>query len=85
LFGGAVFKAALDEEIAKPIYHERICLTSNGLDDIEFLFSCADFELLLKEDGCLLVITANDLVNDVFPIARDVLIEETSVIQGLER
>lgn len=80
LLGGAMFKAALDEEITEPIYHERIRLASNRLDYIVFLFSCADFELLLEENGCLLVITADDLVNDVFPITRDVLVEETPVV-----
>lgn len=84
LLGGTMFKAALDEEISESVYHERVRLISNRLDDVEFLFSCADFEFLLEEDGCLLVVTADDLFNYVFPITRDIFVEETPVVQWLE-
>lgn len=43
----------------------------DGLNDLVLLLSSANFELLLQEDRSLLIIVADDLVNDVLPVAGD--------------
>jgi hypothetical protein len=65
----SVFEATLHEEIAKTVNHQCISLSNNGFDNVELLLISANFKLLLKEDGCLLVIIANDFVNNVLPVA----------------
>jgi hypothetical protein len=47
-------------------------LLDYGLYNLILLIRSADLELLLQEDGCLLVIVANNLVNNILPIAIDV-------------
>lgn len=47
LLGRAVLEAALDQEIAEAIDHQRIGLSDNGLDDLVFLLDSAHLELLL--------------------------------------
>jgi hypothetical protein len=74
LFGGAMFKAALDEEVAEAVNHERVGLVNNGLDDLVLLLLGADLELLLQEDGGLLVVAVNDLVDNVLPVAAHVAV-----------
>jgi hypothetical protein len=65
----SVFEAALHEEIAKTVNHQCISLSNNSLDNIKLLLIGANFELLLKEDGSLLIVIANDFVNNVLPVA----------------
>jgi hypothetical protein len=64
----SVFEAALHEEIAKAVNHQRVSLSNNSFDNIELLLIGANFEFLLKEDGSLLIIIANDFVNNVLPV-----------------
>lgn len=85
LLWSAMFEAALNEEVAEAIDHQRVCLINNGADDLKLLLSGADFELLLKEDGSLLVVTAHDLVHDILPVAGDSLVKKATVVHGLER
>lgn len=47
LLGRAVLEAALDQEIAEAIDHQRIGLSDDGLDDLVFLLDGAHLELLL--------------------------------------
>ena len=46
----AVFEAALDEEVAETVGHERKSLRNDGLNDVILLILCAKFELLLEKD-----------------------------------
>jgi hypothetical protein len=69
LLGASVFKTALDEKVAETVDHQRIRLADDRPNDVVFLFSRADFELLLQENGRLLIVVADYLVHDVFPIA----------------
>jgi hypothetical protein len=83
LLGSAMFKAALDEEVAKSVDHQGVCLGHNGLDNLVLLLRGAHLELLLKENRGLLVIVAHNLVDNVLPVAVDIAVEETPVVQGL--
>jgi hypothetical protein len=79
-----VLEATLNEEIAKAIDHERICLIDDSFDDLELLLGSPNFQLLLQEDAGLLVIVANDLVDDVFPIAGNRLVQEATIVHWLK-
>ena len=83
LLWGAVLEATLDQEVAKAVDHQRVGLCDNGFDDLIFLFYSADFEFLLQEDGCLLVIVADDLVNDILPVAGHASIKKASIVEWL--
>lgn len=85
LVWSAVLEASLNQEVAETIDHERISLTDDGLDDLVLLLCSADLELLLQEDGCLLVIVADDLIDNVLPITRDSFVQKTPVIHRLKR
>lgn len=50
LLRSAVLKAALYQEIAKAIDHERVGLLDDSLYDLELGLGHANFELLLQED-----------------------------------
>lgn len=83
LLWSAVLEAALNEKVAKTIDHERIGLGNDRLDNIVLLLRGADLELLLKEDGRLLVVVADDLVNNVLPVTVDIAVKEAPVVQRL--
>jgi hypothetical protein len=80
-----VLKTALDKEISKAIDHEWIGLVNNCLDNIMFLFGCADFQLLLQENRGLLIVTADYFVYNIFPITRHILVKEPSIVERLKR
>lgn len=80
LLGSAVLKASLNKEVSKAVDHERISLSNNGVDNLVLLLRGSHLELLLEEDGSLLVVVADDLVNDVLPVAVDVAVQETPVV-----
>src|ERR1700692_1567555 len=61
LFRSAMLKAALNQEVTEAIYHQRICLSNDGFNNVVLLLCGANLELLLKEDRCLLIIVANNL------------------------
>ena len=79
-----MLEAALDEEVTEPIDHQGIGLVDDGLNDLELLLRSAKLQLLLKEDGGLLVIAAHDLVDDVAPVAAHVTIEQATIVQRLD-
>lgn len=81
----SVLEASLNKEVSKAVDHQRVRLADNGLDDVKLLLRCADFELLLQENGCLLIIVAYNLVHNVFPVTRDILVEEASIIEWFKR
>lgn len=85
LLGRAMLKAALHEEVAETIDHERVGLSDDGFHNLVLLLRCADLELLLQEDGGLLIVVADDLIDDVLPIATHIAIEETPVVHRLDR
>lgn len=78
-----MLEAALDKEVSKAVYHERICLSNNGFDYLVFLLRSSNFELLLKENRSLLVVVADDLVDNILPIAVDVAVQKTTIVEGL--
>lgn len=80
-----MLEAALDQEVAKPIDHEWIGLGHDCLDNVVLLLMCADLKLLLQENGCLLVVVANNLVYNVFPVTSNVAVKEPAVVQRLSR
>ena len=81
----SMLEASLYKEVSESIDHQRVGLSNDCLNDFEFLLDRADLELLLQEDRSLLVIVANDLVNNVLPIASDASIEKTPVVEWLHR
>lgn len=80
-----MLEAALDQEVSKAIDHQRVSLSSNSLDNVILLIRGADFKLLLKEDGGLLVVATDDFVNNVLLVAVDIAVEQATVVQGLSR
>lgn len=78
-----MLKAALDEEVAEAVDHERIGLLNDGLDDLILLLLGADLQLLLQEDGGLLIVAVDDLVDNVLPVAGHVAVQKTTVVHGL--
>ena len=80
-----MLEATLHEEISEAVDHQRISLGNNSFNDLVLLLRCANFELLLQEDGGLLVIVANDLVDDIFPVAGHATIEEATIVERLHR
>lgn len=80
-----MLEAALDQKVSEAVDHQGVRLRDNGLDDIVLLLGGSHFELLLEKDGRLLVVVANNLVNDVPLVAVDVAIEQTTVVERLRR
>jgi hypothetical protein len=85
LLRSTVLKASLDQEVAKPVDHERIGLGYDCLDNVVLLLRGPDLELLLQEYGRLLVIVADNLVDDVLPVACDIAVKEPAVVERLRR
>lgn len=83
LFRSTMLEAALDQKITEPVNHQWICLSNDGLDDVILLLSGTNLELLLKEDRCLLIIVANNLVNNILPVAVDSAIKKTAIVERL--
>jgi hypothetical protein len=80
----AMLEAALDQEVTETVDHEWIGLVDDGLHDVKLLLWRAKFQLLLKEDGSLLVIAANNLVDDVAPVAAHVTIKQAAIVEWLD-
>ena len=78
-----MLEATLNQKIAKAINHERIGLSNNGFDDIILLLCSTNFELLLEENRSLLVIIANNLVDNVLPVAVDSAVKEAAIVERL--
>jgi hypothetical protein len=85
LIVSTMLEAALHEEIAEAIDHQSISLGDDCLDDLVLLLGCAYLELLLKEDGRLLVVVADDLVYDVLPVAAHVAVQQATIVHRLDR
>ena len=83
LLRNSVFKAALNQEVAKAIDHQWIGLSSNCLNDVILLLSRTNLELLLQEYGSLLIIVAHNLINNILPVAVDGAVKKTTIIKGL--
>lgn len=85
LLGSPMLKATLNQEVPEAIDHQGVRLRHDCLNNLILLLRAADLELLLKKDGRLLVIVANDLVHDVLPIGADVFIKESAIIERFRR
>ena len=83
LLGSSVLKAALNQEVSEAVDHQWISLSDNRLNNVILLLGCADLELLLQEDRSLLIIVANDLVNNVLPVAVNSAVKKTAVVEWL--
>ena len=79
-----MLKAALHEEVAEAVDHQRIRLCNDGLYDLILLLRRADLELLLQEDGGLLIIVADDLVDNVFPVTAHVAVEQATIVHRFD-
>jgi hypothetical protein len=77
-----VFKATLNQEVAKAIDHQWIGLSGDCLNDVILLLSGTNLELLLQEYGSLLIIVADNLINNILPVAVDGTVKKTTVIEG---
>jgi len=69
LVGRAMLETSLNKEVAKSVDHERVSLVDDGFHDLELLLSSANLQLLLQEDGSLLIVVADDLVDNILPVA----------------
>jgi len=65
----AMFKATLDKEVAEAIDHELVSLGDDCFNELKLLLWRGHLQLLLQEDGCLLVVAAHNLVDNVLPVA----------------
>lgn len=83
LLSSAMLKAALHQEVAKTVDHQRVGLGNDGLDNVVLLLGSPYLELLLQKDGSLLVIVADNLVNNILPVTRDITVKQTTVVEGL--
>ena len=81
LFRGTMLKAALNEKISEAVDHQSMGLKNDRIDNLVLLIRSAHLELLLEEDGGLLIIVTHNLVDDVFPVAVDITVEKASVVQ----
>lgn len=70
-----MLKATLYKEVAEAVDHQCIGLRDNCLHNLILLLRCAYLELLLKKDGSLLVIVADDLIDNVLPVAAHVSVQ----------
>lgn len=84
LVGSAMLEASLDEEIAETIDHKWICLVDDRLYNLVLLLCGTNLQLLLQEDRSLLVVVADDLIDDVLPVTGDSLVQETTIVHRLE-
>jgi hypothetical protein len=71
LLRGSVFETPLNEKVAETVDHQLISLSNNSINNRMFLLCSADFEFLLQKDRCLLIVIADNLVNNILPIAVD--------------
>lgn len=78
-----MLEASLYQKVTEAIDHQRVGLGNNCFHDFVLLIRSSDLELLLQKDGSLLVVVANDLVNDVLPVAVDIAIKQTAIVQRL--
>lgn len=74
LLRSPMFETTLNKKVAKSVYHEWVSLTDDGLNNVVLLLCRPNLELLLEEDRRLLVVIANNLVHNVFPVARDIFV-----------
>lgn len=79
----AMLKAALNQEVAEAVNHERVGLSYNGFDKLKPVLRCAYFELLLEKDGRLLIGIANDPHDNFRRIVDGVTSQHGAVVQVL--
>ena len=80
-----MFEATLDQEISEAVDHQRIGLCDNGLHNLELLLSSTNLQFLLQEYRSLLIVVADNLIDNIFPIARNASVKESPVVQRLQR
>lgn len=83
LLGSSVLEATLNQEVSEAVDHQRMGLKDNGIHNLILLVGRTDLKLLLEKDGGLLIVVANNLVNNVLPVAVDIAIEQAAIVQGL--
>lgn len=81
LFRRSVFKAPLYKKVAETVDHQGIGLCHDGLNNLVLLFRSPNLELLLEKDRGLLIVVANNLVNDVLPVAVNIAVQQTTVVE----
>lgn len=80
LLRGAMLKATLDKKITEAVDHQRKSLRDDGVDNLILLLHGTDLQLLLQEDGSLLIVVADNLVNNVLPVAGHVTVEQSTIV-----
>lgn len=75
-----MLETTLHEEVAETVDHQSISLRDDGLNNVVLLLRSANFELLLKEDRGLLIVVADDLIDDVFPVAAHVTVKQATIV-----
>lgn len=78
-----MLEATLNQEVSEAIDHQWIGLSDDRLNNVILLLGCTNLELLLQEDGGLLIIVANDLVDNVLPVAIDGAVKKTAIVERL--
>jgi len=81
LLGCTMLEATLDEKVAEAVDHELISLGDDSLDKLKLLLWRRHLQLLLQEDRCLLVVAANNLVDNVLPVATHAAVKEATVVE----
>jgi hypothetical protein len=80
LLMSTMFKATLNQEVAEAINHQVVSLSNDGIDDIKLLLRRARLELVLQEDGSLLVIVLDDSIDDHVVVAAHAAIKQAAVV-----
>lgn len=85
LLGCSMLKASLNEKVSKPVHHQGVRLSHDSLDYIVLLLRSTDLEFLLQENRRLLIVVADDLVNNILPVAVHVTIQQSTIVERLGR
>lgn len=83
LFRSTMLKTALNKKVTKAVHHQGIGLSNNRFNNVVLLLGRADLQLLLEEDGGLLIVVANNFVDNVLPVTVNRTIEQTAIVQRL--
>jgi len=79
-----VLEASLNEEVPKAVDHERVCLSDDSINNVTLLLGGGDFELLLQENGGLLIVALHNLVDNELPVTVHVTVKEATVVERLD-
>jgi hypothetical protein len=76
-----MLKATLNQKVSETVNHQRVSLSDDRLNNVILLLSGTYLELLLQEYRSLLIIVADDFINNILPIAVDSAVKKTAIVE----